>query len=793
QLAGAPAVLELPADRPRPAAQSFRGAVLPVALGAELTQKLHGVARREGGTLFMSLLAGFAVLLARYAGAEDVVVGTPISGRTRRETEGLVGLFINTLPLRIDLSGDPTFPELVGRVRETLLRAHAHQELPFDKLVEELQVERSLSYTPVFQVMLSMQGLARPFEFGGVRAFPYPAESGTSKFDLSLVLQEEASTLHGYLEFSADLFEAATAERMRGHLRTLLERVAEDPDSRLSGVELLGDVERAQVVEEWSRSGDQPAPVDRCVHELFAEQAARTPDAVALVFGEERVTYSGLDRRSDALARVLSTRGVGPDVRVGICAERSPELVVGLLAILKAGGAYVPLDPAYPAERLAYMLSDAGVPVLLAQERMLERLPEFGGEVVVLEFAEVVPPARGGGESGVTPDHLAYVIYTSGSTGQPKGTEVPHRAIPGFFWDVEYARFDERTVLLQHSSTSWDALTLELWPALLKGGTCVLLPAQSSDPALLGEQVREHGVTATWISSAYFNSIVETTPEVLAGLELAMIGGEAVSIPHVRRAQELYPGLRIVNGYGPSECTVFTSCHVVPAVFDAPALPIGRPVGDRRVYLLDRDLGPVPVGVPGGLFVGGPAVARGYLGRPELTAERFVPDPFSGEPGARMYRSGDRVKWRADGLLEFVGREDFQVKVRGFRVEPGEVEAMLSAHPAVREAVVMVKEGAGGGGRLVGYVTAAEGESCDAAELRAWLGERLPGYMVPGSLVVLESLPLTPHGKVDRRALPEPEYGGAEAGYVAPRTVTEEVVAGIWAEVLGVERVGVGE
>ncbi len=381
----------------------------------------------------------------------------------------------------------------------------------------------------------------------------------------------------------------------------------------------------------------------------------------------------------------------------------------------------------------------------------------------------------------VSPESLAYVIYTSGSTGQPKGTEVPHRAIPGFFWDVEYACFDESTVLLQHSSTSWDALTLELWPALLSGGRCVLLPAQTSEPALLGEQVREHGVTATWISSAYFNSIVDTTPEVLSGLRQVMIGGEAVSAPHVRRAQALHPELRIVNGYGPSECTVFTSCYPVPADFDAPVIPIGRPVGDRRVYLLDRYSNPVPVGVAGELFVGGPSVARGYLGRPELTAERFVPDPF-GEPGARLYRSGDRARWRADGVLEFVGRTDFQVKIRGFRVEPGEVEGVLAAHPQLREAAVGARDGS-----LVAYVVG----TATSGELREHLRASLPEYMVPTLFVVLDALPLTPNGKVDRRALPDPERAPDEERYVAPRTALEELVASVWAEVLGLERVGV--
>ncbi|HEX8273806.1 MAG TPA: amino acid adenylation domain-containing protein, partial [Longimicrobiaceae bacterium] len=800
RLAGAPELLELPADHPRPAVQTFRGAAEPVALHGELLERLEALSRREGATLYMTLLGAFQVLLSRYAGSEDVVVGSPIAGRTRRETEGLIGFFVNTLVLRSDLSGDPSFREVLRRVRETTLGAYEHQEVPFERLVAELRPERSLSHSPLFQVMFTLQNGAAEGTLPGLRLQPVEAELGSAKFDLTLGLAATPQGLLGELSYATDLFERETIARMRGHLERVLEQVAQDVDARLSGLELLGEAERAQVLDAWSRSADEPPPLGRCVHESFAEQAERTPDALALVFGDEALTYAELHRRSDALARVLAARGVDPDSRVGICAERSLEMVVGLLGILKAGGAYLPLDPAHPAERLAYMLADAEARVLLVQDRLRGRVPHFAGEVVALDGPESIAPADAALSHSRTfalshspsPDHLAYVIYTSGTTGQPKGTEVPHRAIPGFFRGVAYARFDRRTVTLQHSSTSWDALTLELWPALLSGGTCVLYPGTAAEPALLGEQVRRHGVNTLWLTSTYFNLIVDTHPEVLAGVEQVMTGGETVSAAHARRALELYPGLRLVNGYGPSETTVFASCFVVPAGLDAPTLPVGRPIGDRRVHVLDRQLGAVPIGVSGEVCVGGPAVARGYLGRPELTAEKFVPDPFGREPGARLYRSGDRARWRADGTLEFVGRTDFQVKVRGFRVEPGEVEAVLAAHPAVREAVVVVKEGAGGA-RLVGYVTAAEGEPCAPAPLRAWLGERLPAYMVPGSLLVLERLPLTANGKVDRRALPAPEHAADAERYVAPRTPAEEVLAGIWAEVLGVERVGTGD
>ncbi|HEX7239937.1 MAG TPA: amino acid adenylation domain-containing protein, partial [Longimicrobiaceae bacterium] len=470
------------------------------------------------------------------------------------------------------------------------------------------------------------------------------------------------------------------------------------------------------------------------------------------------------------------------------CAHRSVEQVVGMLAVHKAGGVYLPLDPSYPAERLAFMLADAAAPVLLTREALLERLPEHAARVVCLDrdAAEVARGSSHAPEVRVSPEELFYVTYTSGTTGLPKGTEVPHRAVAGFFWDVDHLRYDARQVLLQHSSPSWDASLMEYWPALLRGGRCVLYPGASPEPVVMAGEVRAHGVTTLWLTSAFFNLVVDAHPEVLEGVEQVVTGGEALSAAHVRRALERFPRLRLINGYGPSECTVFAACWPVPAGFEGATVPLGRPIGDRRVYVLDRWSGALPWGVPGELCVGGPAVARGYLGRPELTAAKFVPDPFAGEPGARMYRSGDRVRWRADGTLEFLGRTDAQVKVRGFRVEPGEVEAVLAEHPEVREAVVTAREDGSGSRALVAYVV---GGGAEPAELRAWLRERLPEYMVPSAVVALEALPLTPHGKTDRRALPAPDLADAEA-YVAPRTPTEELLAGIWEEVLGAERVG---
>ncbi|HLL45115.1 MAG TPA: amino acid adenylation domain-containing protein, partial [Longimicrobiaceae bacterium] len=476
---------------------------------------------------------------------------------------------------------------------------------------------------------------------------------------------------------------------------------------------------------------------------------------------------------------------MGPDARVGLCVERSPGMVTAMLAILKAGGAYVPLDPGFPAERLAFLLRDSGTRVLVAGKGLAERFGAFDGDVV-----EPVPGEDGGDDARpaveVSPEHLAYVTYTSGSTGEPKGTEVPHRAFPGFFDGVGYARFDAGEVLLQHSSTSWDAAAMELWPALLTGGRCVLYDGTTPELPRLAETIRRHGVTTLWLPSALFNVVVDGMPELLEGVRQLVVGGEAVSPAHARRALEAYPGLRLVNGYGPSECTVFATCWPVPAGFDGHTVPIGRPIGDRRVYVLDGGLEPVPVGVPGELYVGGPAVARGYLGRPALTAGAFVPDPFSAD-GGRLYRSGDRVRWRPDGTLEFTGRVDRQVKVRGFRVETGEVEAVLARHPAVREAAVVARDDAAGVKRLVAYLVPDGVLVPDA--VREHARATLPEYMVPSALVVLDALPLTRNGKLDRRALPAPAWE-TDGRFVAPRTPVEEILAGIWAEALGTERVG---
>ncbi|HEX9936859.1 MAG TPA: amino acid adenylation domain-containing protein [Longimicrobium sp.] len=790
RLAGAPELLELPADHPRPTVRSYRGETVPVELSPELLERLQALGRGEGATLYMTLLGAFQVLLGKYSGSDDVVVGSPSAGRTRREVEELIGFFVNTLVLRTDLSGDPSFREVLRRAREVTLGAYEHQDVPFERLVAELRPERSRSYTPLFQVMFTLQNAGGDEgALPGLSVSPVEAERPSAKFDLSLALTATPHGLRGGLTCSTDLFERGTVVRMLGHLERVLEHVAADADVRLSQLELLGEAERSLVLEEWNRT-ETGYPADRCIHELFEEQAARTPGAVAVVCDGEALSYAELNVRANRLAHYLRRRGVGPEVRVGICLERGPELVVAILAVLKAGGAYVPLDRRYPAGRLAFMLADAGVAVLVTDEGARGALPVPAGLPVVSidgARAEIAAERADAPAPAVGPRHLAYVVYTSGSTGTPKGVAVEQRSVVRLVRGANYVRLGEDEVILQVAPVSFDASTLEIWGALLNGGRLVPVPATNPSLEELGRAIAVHGVTTLWLTAGLFEAMARERLDDLAGVRQLLTGGDVVPVDAVARVRARFPALRLVNGYGPTENTTFTCCHTVGQAWNGGPVPIGSPVSNTRVYVLGAALRPVPIGVPGELYAGGDGVARGYLGRPALTAERFVPDPFSARPGARLYRTGDRVRWLADGSVEFLGRTDHQVKIRGFRIEPGEIEARLREHPGVRQAAVLAREDAPGVKRLVAYVV---GEGA-ADALRAHLDALLPAYMVPTAYVRLEALPLTSNGKLDRAALPAPAAAAyAPSGHEPPSTMTEQVLAEIWTELLGVERVG---
>jgi len=796
RLEGLQPALELLTDRPRPTVQSTRGAKQSIVIPKLVGDGLKELSRREGATLFTTLLAAFHMLLGRYTGEEDIVVGAPIAGRTHAETEGLVGFFVNTLALRLDLSGDPTFRQLLHRAREVTLGAYAHQDLPFEKLVEELQPERDLRRTPVFQVAFAYQNFpSHKLELPGLTLHSEPAESGTAKFDLMLYMWQRADGLRAVLEYNIDLFDAGTIIRMLDHFQTLLESIALDPDRRISQLPLHCQEESHQLLVEWNATATD-YPADRPIHGFFEEQAGRTPEAVAVAGGEEPLTYQELDRRANQLAHYLRARGVGPEVRVGVCLDRSPHLIVALLGILKAGGAYVSLDPDYPAQRLQFLMHDAQVAVLLTDSRLRAGLSSGGTAAIVCLDRELTSIAREPDEpvrSGIAPAHLAYVIYTSGSTGTPKGVAITHRSVAAFLtWVQQTTSAAARARVLATTSINFDLSVYEIFGTLSWGGTVLLVGSPLELPERPDLRVRGAATLLNTVPSAA--AALVRLGAVPPGLVRVNLAGEPVSRALVEALYAAGAG-EVYNLYGPSETTTYsTVAYLASGESGVPG--IGRPIANTRAYVLDRHLHLVPIGIPGELYLGGAGVARGYLGRPALTAERFVPDPFGpaagAEPGGRLYRTGDKARWRPDGTLEFLGRLDQQLKLRGFRIEPGEIETVLGRHPAVRTAVVIAREDVPGDTRLVAYVV-PDGEPLDVGELRRFLEQRLPEYMVPAAIVVLESLPVMPNGKLDRRALPPPDRTEPtdREGYVAPRTPVEEMLAGIWATVLRLERVGI--
>ncbi|HEX4494252.1 MAG TPA: amino acid adenylation domain-containing protein, partial [Thermoanaerobaculia bacterium] len=788
QLDGLPPLLELPTDRPRPAVQSFRGGERPVRLPAGLVRQAETLSRREGATLFMVMMAAFQALLARYSGQDDLAVGIPVAGRNRVELEGLIGFFVNNLVLRGDLAGHPTFRELLGRVRESELAAQAHQDVPFERLVEELSTERNLAHSPLVQVMFALQNTpGGVLEVQDLRLQPVSQEATSAKFDLTLNLEEHDGEFGGTVEYAADLYDGSTVDRLIGHFERLLAGLVENADRPVAEVGLLAPAEAFQLAG-WNATAR--AYPQAAIHELFADQAERTPDAVALVFAGRELTYREIARRSLRLAHRLRRSGVVPGSFVGLCAESLPEMVVGMLGILAAGGAYVPLDLAHPRERLAFLLEDTGAAILVAEEGLAARLPTREGLRV-----EWLDREETGEDESIanlsSPGDPAYVIYTSGSTGRPKGVVVPHRAVVRLVRETDYIRIGPDDRVAQASNSAFDAATFEIWGALLNGARLVGIERETIlSPVSLGAALRREGVSVLFLTTALFNqmareTMTSETQDALASLRVLLFGGERVDPETVRAVLQNGPPKHLLHVYGPTETTTFATWQRVETVPPGETVPIGKPLANGTLHVLAPGLTQQPVGVPGDLYLGGDGVAHGYHDRPELTAERFVPDPFSPQPGSRLYRTGDLVRQRPDGAVEFLGRLDGQVKIRGFRIEPGEIEAALLAMPGIREAVVAVREEAGGR-RLVAYVVG----DATSDEIRGSLHERLPDYMVPAAFVALESLPLTPNGKVDRRALPAPDEAGAAETFLAPRTPVEELVAGLWSELLGVERVG---
>jgi amino acid adenylation domain-containing protein len=792
-LEGAPPVLALPTDRPRPSVPTYRGGQVSFWLPKPLTTALKALSDRQGATLFMTLLAAFKALLHRYTAQDRIVVGTPIANRRRVEVEGLIGFFVNTLVLHTDLSGNPSFHELLARVRQVALGAYAHQDLPFERLVEAIQPERTLSYHPVIQVMFNYR--SDPEDAG---AWPdlavslLPRENDSQPFDLLLAIADEPAGLKGSLSYSSDLFDAPTMQRLAGHYHTLLEGVIAHPDQPIATLPLIPASERQQLLVAWNAT-QRVYPQDVCLQQLFEAQVERTPEAVAVVFEGRLLTYRELNRHANQLAHHLKKLGVGADLPVGICVERSLEMVAGLLGILKAGGAYLPLDPAYPRERLAFMLKDAQAAVLVTERRFREDFPEYRGKVVCLDADReaIARESEANVVSTVMAQNLAYVIYTSGSTGRPKGVEIQHAGVVNL---VEWHRrvygvipADRATHL---AGLAFDASVWELWPYLVAGASVHLADQETrTSPDKLVAWLTTRGITLCFLPTPLAEAVLDAPWPAGVSLRALLTGGDWLH----RGPRNTLP-FPLTNHYGPTEYTVVTTWAPVAAETASDTAPsIGRPIDNTQVYLLASDLQPVPLGVLGELYIGGGGLARGYRGRPELTAERFIPHPFSDEPGARLYKTGDLARYRPDGMLEFLGRLDGQVKIRGYRVELGEIEAVLTQHPAVRESVVVAREEVPGERRLVAYVVADRQPGPSIRDLRRFLRAELPDYMVPAAVVPLETLPLTPNGKVDRRQLPAPEPArpALEDALVAPRTPVEEGLAEIWGQVLAVEQVGI--
>ncbi|UCE20078.1 MAG: amino acid adenylation domain-containing protein [Gemmatimonadota bacterium] len=801
-VAGMPRVLELPTDRPRPVVQTYRGGHHSLVLSRNATHLLKRLSQQEGATLFMTLLSVFKTLLFHYTGQEDIFVGTPVANRSRTEIEGLIGFFTNTLVLRTDLSGNPTFRELMRRAREVCLGAYTHQDVPFEKLVEELKPERNLNYSPLFQVMFVFQDeTAFVPELPGVRVSMMQVDSGTSKFDLTLFMQEEEGGLRATVEYSSDLFDAATIRRMLRHLEVLVEGIVTDPDRRLTELPLLTEVERHRLLVEWNKT-QSDYPADVCVHQLFEVQAEQRPDGIAVVFEDQHLTYRELNARANQLAHYLKERGVGPDVPVGIFAGRSLDIVIGLLGILKAGGVYVPLDPCYPKDRLAFQLQDTCVPHLLTQKRLMPELPEHNVNVICLDSHWDIIAQEGidNTVSGAQPENLIYILYTSGSTGRPKGVAIPHGSIVNLItWQLHQTDLPQGAKTLQYNSFSFDACFMDIFMSWCSGDTLFIVPEPvRQDITGLARFIADHGIERLNLPFIVLEHLAtmwdagEKPPQCMREI-ISTAEQLHVSQP-LRRLFAQLPHCLLFNHYGPSETHVVTAFALTGPPGNWPEFPaIGRPIANTRTYILDISFCPVPVGLPGDLYIGGVSLARGYLDRPELTAERFVPNPFGDESEARIYKTGDVARYSPDGNIEYLGRMDHQVKLRGFRIELGEIEAVLNQHSGVKEAVVLAREGWAQEKRLVAYVVPNQTGALLSSELRGFLKQKLPEYMVPSVFVTLEALPLTSSGKVDRGALPVPgqRRPELEVTFAPPRTSVEEMLRGIWTEVLGLEQVGI--
>ena len=808
-------ILHLPTDKPRPAIQSYQGATQFLELPLKLIDALEKLSQQEGVTLFMTLLAAFKTLLYRYTHQEDIALGSPIANRNRSEVEGIIGFFVNSLVLRSNLSGNPNFRELLGRVREVTLGAYSHQDLPFEKLVEELHPERNLSYHPLFQVVFGFQNAPMSaLELPGLVPSFMNIDLKKTRFDLELHLWkcsedfrsllggnwEYSEGLRGIMVYNTDLFDKATISRMLEHFKTLLSGIVANPEQGIANLPLLSQVELDQVLGEWNNTQADYSQ-DKCIHQLFEEKVQQYPNSIAVNFANEQLTYQELNIRSNKLAQHLQKIGVASEVLVGICISQSIEMIIGLLGILKAGGVYVPLDPSYPQERLNFMLEDAQVSVLLTQENLLQHFEGFSNPIVSInkDWEIIAQEKEENLNSDLNSDNLAYIIYTSGSTGKPKGVAVPHKAVNRLVCNTNYIKLSPSDKIAQASNVSFDAATFEIWGALLNGAQLVGISKDVTlSPHEFALQLGEKGISVLFLTTALFQQIARDVPQAFATLKYLLFGGETVNPRWIKKILKHGVPKHLIHVYGPTENTTFSSYYCVEELPLAASFPIGRPITNTQIYILDTDLQLVPIGVTGELYIGGEGLAREYLNRPELTAKHFIPHPFNNKPKTRLYKTGDLGRYLPDGNIEFLGRIDNQVKIRGFRIELSEIEAVLSQHLAVRETVVIAAEDVPDDKYLVAYIVPnleqipTQDVQSFASLFRQFLKEKLPEYMIPTAYMLLESLPLTFNGKVDHRALPTPDTITLNnQDYVAPRSQVEELLAQIWAKVLGKQQVGI--
>ncbi len=798
QLANLPPMTEILTDYPRPLVQTLNGEAIRTTISADLASRLRAFSHQENATLFITMLAALKLLFVHYTGQEDIVVGSSVANRRLAEFERVIGMIVNNLVMRTDLSGDPTFREIIQLVRQTALEAYDYQDIPFERIVEAIQPARDLGRNPFFQVVFNFHDAPVPaLNLPGVHGEIGYCQNGSAKFDLNILIatepgRREDGPLLLVWEYNSDLFAHTTMQRMLTHYFTLMESLLADPDQRISQVSSLSESERQQILEEWNAT-QSSYPHQGTIHQLFEEYAAQTPQATALLFGEETLTYAQLNHQANQLAHSLQKRGVGPEVLVGLFLERSPAYIISLLAILKAGGAYLPLDVNYPPERLAFMLADTQAPLVLTQQPLLPNLPASEAQVICLDTtaAEIRAESVSNlGETAVS-SNLSHVMYTSGSTGQPKGIGISHQNVIRLVKGTNYATLSSDETFLHVASASFDAATFEIWGSLLNGARLVIYPPTLPTLTELSRILHESNVTTILLTAGLFHLMVDEQLDSFKGVKQLLSGGDVLSPSHIKKVVETYPHCQMINAYGPTENTTVTTCHTVTQVDNQQtSIPIGKPIANTQVYILDTHMQPVPVGVVGELYTGGDGLARGYLNRAGLTAERFVPNPFAKQPGTRLYRTGDLVRYRQDGSIEFVGRQDEQVKIRGFRIEPGEIEAVLSQHPTVQQVVVTAREDAAQGKQLVAYVVGSTAEHTEV-ELRTYLQKQLPDYMIPAHFVLLEYLPLSPNGKIDRHALPVPTIVSKTAVFTPPETLVEEILAEIWGDVLGLEQVSI--